>query len=151
MFPMPALFAQVAFQDISSQDRYIGSQLRLLTNHIFATLRLGGTRTDSDWNRLMEQLKKAWEDVVGTDVGLNSLVIETDVAAAMENGIVISHAGGDASWLSDNMELFKRKAKAGNKDFQALLVEIQARGLLGRNSHALEGIRQNPSYYRKGL
>lgn len=88
-------FAQVIFVSTASEGRYIAGNQRTSTNHIQETLRSGGTRTDSDWEMLILALSRAWYEVVGTDKEskLQSIATCTEVIAAMENGLVMAHAG----------------------------------------------------------
>lgn len=52
------------------------------------------------------------------------------ITAGLEHGFVIPEAGKDKEWLKDNLPAFKKKADEGVVEFQDLVEEIEARGLL---------------------
>ena len=102
-FLAPKNFVNVAIKDISTADRYVAGK-RLPTNQIFAWVRTGPTRTQDDWNDLISQLEKAWNDIAGTplptvkgrapaDTKLRGVIVMGGLVAAMEAGFTIPQAG----------------------------------------------------------
>jgi phenylpyruvate tautomerase PptA (4-oxalocrotonate tautomerase family) len=63
-FTAPRLFVNVKFTDISKVPAYVGGK-RHKGNHIFASVRVGPSRTQADWDDLSVQIVDAWNSVVG--------------------------------------------------------------------------------------
>ncbi|KAK5165078.1 uncharacterized protein LTR77_009175 [Saxophila tyrrhenica] len=133
-------FVNVSFKDISTAPRYIAGK-RQTSNQIFAWVRTGPSRTQEDWNDLIEQVTKAWDNICGTplpqakgrttpDTSLRMVAVMGGLVAAMEAGFVIPQAGGDAQWMRDNWEAFKQRADAGEQEFVDMVKDAQDRGLV---------------------
>lgn len=133
-------FVNVSFQDIASAPRYIAGK-RQTSNQIFAWVRTGPSRSQADWNDLIQQVTEAWERVCGPplpqgkarlqpDTSLRMVAVMGGLVAAMEAGFVIPAAGGDAQWLRDHWEVFKAKADQGEQEFVELVRDARDRRLV---------------------
>lgn len=142
-FTTPKMFVQVRFSDISSTPAYVGGK-RKQGNHILANVRVGGNRTQKEFDQLCLDILNAWNSIVPVsgangaghgkggedDFSLRSCIILGGLTAGYEAGFLIPPAGGDVQWLQDHMEEFEMKAKAGDEEFQDLVEEVRERKLL---------------------
>ncbi|THW18368.1 hypothetical protein D6C98_02867 [Aureobasidium pullulans] len=120
-FSAPKLFVNVRITDISGQRTYVaGKQYK--SNRIFAYVRHGPSRTQSDYDAVSKALTQAWEEIVpGTELRL--VMFYGAIVAGMEAGFSIPQAGDDKQWIEENMEAFKRKAEEGDEHFRELVEE----------------------------
>ncbi|THZ24064.1 hypothetical protein D6C91_03435 [Aureobasidium pullulans] len=120
-FSAPKLFVNVRITDISGQRTYVaGKQYK--SNRIFAYVRHGPSRTQSDYDAVSKALTQAWEEIVpGTELRL--VMFYGAIVAGMEAGFSIPQAGDDKQWIEENMEAFKRKAEEGDGHFRELIEE----------------------------
>ncbi|THX35722.1 hypothetical protein D6C81_03079 [Aureobasidium pullulans] len=120
-FSAPKLFVNVRITDISGQRTYVaGKQYK--SNRIFAYVRHGPSRTQSDYDAVSKALTQAWEEIVpGTELRL--VMFYGAIVAGMEAGFSIPQAGDDKQWIEENMEAFKRKAEEGDGHFRELVEE----------------------------
>jgi len=141
-FTTPTLFVNVYFEDVSSHATYVGGKLRR-ANHIRANVRAGPSRTPEDWDELCNSIQQAWKDIVGTglpkvkraapepDTTLRSIILLGDIIGGQEAGFSLPPAGGDVKWFHENWAAFNQKAEEGDEEFQEMVEEVKARGLLG--------------------
>lgn len=145
-------FVNVAFKDVQSAPRYIAGK-RQSSNQIFAWVRTGPTRTQDDWEDLIRQVEKAWDDICGTplprtkgtperDTSLRGVVVMGGLVAAMEAGFMIPSAGGDALWVKENWAEFKRRADEGEEEFVELVRDAEERGLVAQANGAEKRAQQ---------
>ncbi|THV80091.1 hypothetical protein D6D27_08842 [Aureobasidium pullulans] len=120
-FSAPKLFVNVRITDISGQRTYVaGKQYK--SNRIFAYVRHGPSRTQSDYDVVSKALTQAWEEIVpGTELRL--VMFYGAIVAGMEAGFSIPQAGDDKQWIEENMEAFKKKAEEGDEHFRELAEE----------------------------
>ncbi|THW77505.1 hypothetical protein D6D17_10332 [Aureobasidium pullulans] len=120
-FSAPKLFVNVRITDISGQRTYVaGKQYK--SNRIFAYVRHGPSRTQSDYDVVSKALTQGWEEIVpGTELRL--VMFYGAIVAGMEAGFSIPQAGDDKQWIEENMEAFKRKAEEGDGHFRELVEE----------------------------
>ncbi|TIA10790.1 hypothetical protein D6C80_07862 [Aureobasidium pullulans] len=120
-FSAPKLFVNVRITDISGQRTYVaGKQYK--SNRIFAYVRHGPSRTQSDYDAVSKALTQAWEEIVpGTELRL--VMFYGAIVAGMEAGFSIPQAGDDKKWIEENIEAFKRKAEEGDEHFRELVEE----------------------------
>lgn len=106
------------------------------TNRISATVRAGPARTRADFDSLCYQIHAAWRSAVtpkhvggvvtesdSTRYELRTIFILGSISGGFEAGFLIPEAGGDAQWLEDNMDAFKKRAESGDEDFIQLVNE----------------------------
>lgn len=139
-FTTPRMFVNVKFTDATSHLTYIGGKRRA-GNHILATVRVGPSRTQKDWNNLCNEILAAWNGIVpmpkvkrsdpDVDYTLRSCILLGSMIGGYEAGFMIPRAGEDVQWLRDNMEEFEMKAKSGDEEFAEMVDEVRERGLLG--------------------
>ncbi|THW31533.1 hypothetical protein D6D21_10684 [Aureobasidium pullulans] len=120
-FSAPKLFVNVRITDISGQRTYVaGKQYK--SNRIFAYVRHGPSRTQSDYDAVSKALTQAWEEIVpGTELRL--VMFYGAIVAGMEAGFSIPQAGDDKQWIEENMDAFKKKAEEGDEHFRELVEE----------------------------
>ncbi|KAL2029361.1 hypothetical protein VTO58DRAFT_108553 [Aureobasidium pullulans] len=120
-FSAPKLFVNVRITDISGQRTYVaGKQYK--SNRIFAYVRHGPSRTQSDYDAVSKALTQAWEEIVpGTELRL--IMFYGAIVAGMEAGFSIPQAGDDKQWIEENMDAFKKKAEEGDEHFRELVEE----------------------------
>ncbi|THY28143.1 hypothetical protein D6D00_04471 [Aureobasidium pullulans] len=120
-FSAPKLFVNVRITDISGQRTYVaGKQYK--SNRIFAYVRHGPSRTQSDYDAVSKALTQAWGEIVpGTELRL--VMFYGAIVAGMEAGFSIPQAGDDKQWIEENMEAFRRKAEEGDAHFRELVEE----------------------------
>ena len=98
-------------------------------NRIFATVRTGPARKQSDYDNVCTQIHAAWQSIVGSvdseDRELRAIFVLGGVLSASEAGFLLPEAGGDAQWVRDNMDEFKKRAEAGDEDFAELLRDMK--------------------------
>ncbi|KXT02122.1 hypothetical protein AC579_854 [Pseudocercospora musae] len=133
-FTTPRMFVQVKYTDCSNVTTYIGGKRRQ-GNHIIANVRVGPSRTQSDWDDLCRQVLEAWNHTIAVpgakgDLTLRSCIILGGMTAGYEAGFLLPKAGDDVKWLGEHIEEFEMKAKAGDEEFQELVEEVKERGLL---------------------
>ncbi|THZ68613.1 hypothetical protein D6C85_07375 [Aureobasidium pullulans] len=117
----PNLFVNLLITDISGQRTYVaGKQYK--SNRIFAYVRHGPSRTQSDYDAVSKALTQAWEEIVpGTELRL--VMFYGAIVAGMEAGFSIPQAGDDKQWIEENMDAFKKKAEEGDEHFRELVEE----------------------------
>ncbi|THW25468.1 hypothetical protein D6D23_04306 [Aureobasidium pullulans] len=120
-FSAPKLFVNVRITDISGQRTYVaGKQYK--SNRIFAYVRHGPSRTQSDYDAVSKALTQAWEEIVpGTELRL--VMFYGAIVAGMEAGFSIPQAGDDKQWIEENMDAFRKKAEEGDEHFRELVEE----------------------------
>ncbi|TIA78460.1 hypothetical protein D6C76_04051 [Aureobasidium pullulans] len=120
-FSAPKLFVNVRITDISGQRTYVaGKQYK--SNRVFAYVRHGPSRTQSDYDAVSKALTQAWEEIVpGTELRL--VMFYGAIVAGMEAGFSIPQAGDDKQWIEENMDAFKKKAEEGDEHFRELVEE----------------------------
>lgn len=92
------------------------------SNRIFAYVRHGPSRTQSDYDAVSKALTQAWEEIVpGTELRL--VMFYGAIVAGMEAGFSIPQAGDDKQWIEENMDAFKKKAEEGDEHFRELVEE----------------------------
>lgn len=90
------------------------------SNRIFAYVRHGPSRTQSDYDAVSKALEDAWNKIVpGTELRL--VMFYGAIVAGREAGLNIPPAGQDAEWIKENWETFVKKAEAGDEDFADLI------------------------------
>jgi phenylpyruvate tautomerase PptA (4-oxalocrotonate tautomerase family) len=62
-FTTPRLFVNVGFADTSSMHTYVAGKERM-GNSISATVRVGPSRTQKDWDELCEDVVAAWKEIL---------------------------------------------------------------------------------------
>ncbi|KAH8423054.1 uncharacterized protein LDX57_000810 [Aspergillus melleus] len=137
-FTTPSLFVNVQFVDSAHYCNYIAGKERPI-NRILAHVRSGGNRTTSDFEDLARKIESAWNDIVNAGSvkhldkeerkarELNRVFILGAITAGLECGVLLPRAGGDSTWLKDNMAVFEGRARKGDEDFIELLEEMKNR------------------------
>ncbi|KAI9039041.1 uncharacterized protein KD926_010025 [Aspergillus affinis] len=105
-FTTPSLFVNVQFVDSTRQSRKIESAWNDIVNIGSVGQTEKGKRKETELNRVF---------ILGA------------ITAGLECGVLLPRAGGDTTWLKDNMALFEERAREGDEDFIELLEEIKRR------------------------
>ncbi|GAB7350764.1 hypothetical protein MBLNU459_g1308t1 [Dothideomycetes sp. NU459] len=158
-FSTPKIFVNVRFTNVEGHSTYVAgkrNEIQLQSpktngwgsvrppqrkaNRIFAYVRHGPSRTQSDYDAVSVALTNAWDEIVplpqvkrslpAPDTELRLVMFYGAIVAGTEAGFSIPPAGGDKQWLKDNLEAFKQKADGGDEDFQDMVKEITERGLV---------------------
>ncbi|KAI5207459.1 hypothetical protein E4T39_01878 [Aureobasidium subglaciale] len=96
------------------------------SNRIFAYVRHGPSRTQSDYDAVSNALEEAWNKIVpGTELRL--VMYHGAIVAGMEAGFNIPPAGEDAAWIKKNWNEFVERAEAGDEHFKDLVEEYKGR------------------------
>ncbi|KAL2043152.1 hypothetical protein N7G274_004212 [Stereocaulon virgatum] len=133
LFTTPSLFVNVRITDISRQDVYIAGKKKQ-TNRIIAHIRPSPTRPAPLLNTLCTQITTAWNTTVNPhakpsdELELRAVFVLGTIVAGREVGFELPPAGEDGQWVKENMEAFKAKAEAGDRDFRDLVEEVGRRG-----------------------
>ncbi|KAI5250433.1 hypothetical protein E4T47_01369 [Aureobasidium subglaciale] len=124
-FSTPKLFVNVRITDVSNHRTYVaGKQYK--SNRIFAYVRHGPSRTQSDYDAVSNALEEAWNKIVpGSELRL--VMFYGAIVAGMEAGLNIPPAGQDASWIKENWDKFVERADAGDEHFKDLVEEYKGR------------------------
>jgi hypothetical protein len=80
-------------------------------------------------SEMIEEIGAAWAAIVGTkgEQELRAVFLHGSIVASAEKGFLSSKAGADVSFLKKHYDTFQKKANEGDKEFQALLHEIETR------------------------
>lgn len=89
------------------------------SNRIKGLLRRGPSRTKADYDDVVKQITKAWEEVVGGEGNrkLGAVFINDGYAAVRECGLVVPAAGEELEWIRENFDMFKKIADGGDELF----------------------------------
>ncbi|KAG9667375.1 hypothetical protein KCU99_g8956, partial [Aureobasidium melanogenum] len=118
-FSTPRLFVNVRITDISDQRTYVaGKQYK--SNRIFAYVRHGPSRTQSDYDAVSKALEDEWAKIVPS-TELRLVMFYGAIVAGMEAGLYLPPAGQDAAWIKENWETFVKKAEGGDEHFAGLI------------------------------
>ncbi|KAG9845051.1 lipase/esterase, partial [Aureobasidium melanogenum] len=122
-FSTPRLFVNVRITDVSDQRTYVaGKQYK--SNRIFAYVRHGPSRTQSDYDAVSKALEDEWAKIVpGTELRL--VMFYGAIVAGMEAGLYLPPAGQDAAWIKENWETFVKKAEGGDEHFAGLIKQTK--------------------------
>ncbi|KAL1303607.1 hypothetical protein AAFC00_006971 [Neodothiora populina] len=134
-FATPKLFVNVRFTNIAHHVTYVAGKRRR-TNRIFAHVRHGPSRTQSDYDGVSEAILGVWNTIVGpskVDAELRLIMYFGSIVAGTEVGFHLPAAGGDANWITENLHAFQTRATEGDDDFSDMLEELKARGLVRSN------------------
>jgi len=126
-FNAPRLFVNVIFTPVTT-NRYVAGK-RKNTNLIVAEVRHGPSRTDELYQKVIKQVREAWERIVGTtgDQELRAVLVMGSIVAGVEVGFPIPPAGHDLEWLRKYYPQFQKLADSGDEDFQGLVQELKTR------------------------
>ncbi|KAH8159263.1 hypothetical protein CIB48_g8981 [Xylaria polymorpha] len=127
-FTTPSLFVNVRFISADVYRSYVGGKRRQ-SNILTARVRTSPARKREMFEELCLKVAEVWKNIVPEDPDLRIFVLG-GITAGLEHGFVIPEAGKDKEWLKDNLPAFKKKADEGVVEFQDLVEEIEARGLL---------------------
>jgi hypothetical protein len=94
--------------------------MQFKSNRIFAYVRHGPSRTQSDYDAISKALEDEWARIVpGTELRL--VMFYGAIVAGMEAGLYLPPAGQDAEWIKENWETFVKKAEDGDEHFAELI------------------------------
>ncbi|KAF4629101.1 hypothetical protein G7Y89_g9048 [Cudoniella acicularis] len=136
-FNAPSLFVNIKFspspsgQDSNEEHYFIGGKLKASgqTNVIFAYVRGGGSRSQSAFDKLAEEVEKIWDEVTGLKGSLQAVFIVSGIVAR-ERGLRIPPVGEEGKWMDDNWSEFERRVAGGDEDFRGLVEEVDEAALV---------------------
>jgi phenylpyruvate tautomerase PptA (4-oxalocrotonate tautomerase family) len=146
-FTTPRLFVNVGFTDVSKATTYVAGR-RKVSNTIQGFVRAGATRTQQDWDDHSRDIAAAWDRIIGKglpqirpadaelDYSIRGVFIIGGLIAGYEAGFTLPSAGNDVTWLKENLAGFQKVADEGDEDFQELIRDVKARGLVNDGGNA---------------
>lgn len=143
-FGVLRLFVNVAFNDVSTANTYIGGKRRK-GNHIRASVRLGD-RTNEDFKGLCQSIQDVWNRIMYEPVRreteapvselkqyeLHTIIVQPSNPVGREAGFDLPLAGEDGQWLRRYWSDFQERARQGEEEFVDLVHEVEERRLLSR-------------------
>ena len=138
-FPVPSLFVNVIFSDVSGLTSYIGGK-RVKGNHILGRVRLGN-RKEEDFRQLARSIEAAWERIIvqphtsqekacTNDWSLATLILMPQNPVGIEAGFDLPLAGEEAGWIKSNYAEFQRRADNGEERMVDIVNEIKEKRLI---------------------
>jgi hypothetical protein len=101
---------------------------------IHVTFRDGPMHEQAQFDSLCIELQEIWSSIAHTsqsskapELTLGGVYVTGGVLTALEAGFIVPKPGKEKEWVVGNMEVFKQKAREGDKDIASLLEELQRR------------------------
>ncbi|KAI9713560.1 MAG: hypothetical protein M1820_000942 [Bogoriella megaspora] len=147
LFIAPRLFVNVRITDISEHRTYVAGKRRK-RNRIVAHIRPSSQRTRAHFRTLCSQISESWNSIITSlpqhpfnptevdpnknpEYELSTIFIMGSIVGGQEASFEIPEAGGEEQWMRQNWVEFKRRADAGEEEWQEMIQDVEERGLLG--------------------